>query len=288
LRCCSPKERNQVNGPLPPGRVLPITAVRRRREPVTRWRAIGNLDAGRACRYGLCIGRRAWLRREVFAFLPVLTLLVAACVDVGHDRPVRDDSLDEECADALARAAPATRSRRPAGSQATPGLRKLQGCGELADELREQAMDTMERTLDAFLQDALWARCADADDGNSDGGGEPPSGPSDYSQTNVQVPGVDEPDFVKNDGDHLYAAAGGGLRVIDAWPAPEAHVVAEVDIEGSPAKMFVDGDRALVYSSLEPESGRTSIATTGGWRPGRRSSAASSWMTTCFPSRALA
>lgn len=124
----------------------------------------------------------------------------------------------------------------------------------LAEDLREQALESMERELDASYRDALTTRCGPDEDSGGGGGASPPSSPADYSQTNTQVPGVDEPDFVKNDADYLYVAAGGALRIIDAWPAPEAHVTATVDIEGTPTKMFVAEDRALVYSALDAES----------------------------------
>ena len=73
---------------------------------------------------------------------------------------------------------------------------------------------------------------------------------SSYSTTNNQVAGVDEADFIKNDGGYIYLAAGGAFQIIDAWPPAEAHRIARVTIEGTPRRLFVAGDRALVYSSI--------------------------------------
>src|SRR5690606_17146129 len=40
------------------------------------------------------------------------------------------------------------------------------------------------------------------------------------------------------------------LRILQAWPANEATKIAKVPIEGTPKKLFIDGDRALVYVSV--------------------------------------
>jgi len=44
-------------------------------------------------------------------------------------------------------------------------------------------------------------------------------GSPDYSQTNIQVAGVDEPDFVKNDPHYIYVISGSTLTIVDAYPA---------------------------------------------------------------------
>jgi uncharacterized secreted protein with C-terminal beta-propeller domain len=75
-------------------------------------------------------------------------------------------------------------------------------------------------------------------------------GAEDYSETNVQVAGVDEPDFLKNDSGHVYVLAGDGVRVIDAWPAAETHEIARVSVLGEPRRMFLAGGRLAVYSRL--------------------------------------
>jgi hypothetical protein len=72
---------------------------------------------------------------------------------------------------------------------------------------------------------------------------------SSYSTTNNQVEGVDEADFVKNDGGYIYLAASGAFQILDAWPPAEARRIARVTVEGTPHRLFVAGDRAVVYSS---------------------------------------
>lgn len=76
---------------------------------------------------------------------------------------------------------------------------------------------------------------------------EPSEGASEYSTTNTQVVGVDEADFVKNDAEHIYVLSPDGLRIFDAWPVPELNQVAYVPFDGEPRRLFLSGDRLVVY-----------------------------------------
>jgi len=78
---------------------------------------------------------------------------------------------------------------------------------------------------------------------------------SEYSTTNVQVAGVDEADFIKNDGSYIYILANDQFRIIDAWPPEEANIISSVEIEGIAKKLYVANDRALIYSSLDNIAG---------------------------------
>ncbi|MGI9584305.1 MAG: beta-propeller domain-containing protein [Acidimicrobiia bacterium] len=70
---------------------------------------------------------------------------------------------------------------------------------------------------------------------------------SEYSGTNVQVAGVDEPDLVKTDGERIFVIAQGKLIWIDASATPE--VVATLTLDGWGQQMFLSGDRLLVMTS---------------------------------------
>ncbi|OIO54688.1 hypothetical protein AUJ46_02595 [Candidatus Peregrinibacteria bacterium CG1_02_54_53] len=75
---------------------------------------------------------------------------------------------------------------------------------------------------------------------------------ADYSQTNVQVAGVDESDIVKTDGTYLYAVQGDVIRIIRAVPAAEMAVVSIMDLHDatfSPTELYVDGDQLVVLGS---------------------------------------
>ncbi len=84
-------------------------------------------------------------------------------------------------------------------------------------------------------------------------GAAPPkqSGPVDYTQTNNQVAGVDEADFVKNDGTRIFALSGNTLHAAKSWPATELGIQGTLEIEGYPREMFLEGTgKAVVFSSI--------------------------------------
>ena len=76
-----------------------------------------------------------------------------------------------------------------------------------------------------------------------------PSGSGDFSATNIQVAGVDEPDHLKTDGKYLYVLSDNVISVVDVWPAEDARTVSRValDIDGHADSMFLNGDRLVVF-----------------------------------------
>lgn len=81
-------------------------------------------------------------------------------------------------------------------------------------------------------------------------------GGTDYSTTNVQVEGVDEPDYVKNDGQYAYVAARNMLTIVDVWPASDMGVVAKValDIDQDYIRdMFLNGDDLVVFYTSQSD-----------------------------------
>lgn len=149
----------------------------------------------------------------------------------------------------------------PPVSKSLSALKTADDCDEVLDLLKKETVDQMEAQLD---QSVVWALemveygCMMY---AMDAGGPPPGptsynggegGAKEYSETNTQVEGVDEADFIKNDGSFIYVVADGRFQVIDAWPAPGTAKIAEYDIEGEPKRMYVHGDRAVIYSALGP------------------------------------
>lgn len=84
--------------------------------------------------------------------------------------------------------------------------------------------------------------------------GAPTAAPAgDYSTTNVQVQGVDEADFLKNDGRYIYIISGDTLTIVEAFPAKDAKIVSETWIGGSPKALFLEGDRLVVFATAAEE-----------------------------------
>ena len=79
------------------------------------------------------------------------------------------------------------------------------------------------------------------------------AGATDYSQTNVQVQGVDEADFVKNDDKYIYTLTQNKLVIVDAYPAENAKILSETKIAGNPRNMFVNKGRLVVFSDGNDE-----------------------------------
>jgi len=74
-------------------------------------------------------------------------------------------------------------------------------------------------------------------------------GTTDYSQTNVQVEGVDEADLVKNDGQYIYTLVQDKLVIVKAYPADKSEIVSTTELSGRPVSLFLNGDRLVVFST---------------------------------------
>lgn len=68
----------------------------------------------------------------------------------------------------------------------------------------------------------------------------PDDAPRAYTKTNTQVAGVDEPDFVKTDGQHLFVLSGGKLIIAASWPASELRLLSSLELEGYPLELFLE------------------------------------------------
>jgi uncharacterized secreted protein with C-terminal beta-propeller domain len=82
-------------------------------------------------------------------------------------------------------------------------------------------------------------------------------GSPDYSQTNVQVAGVDEPDFVKNDARYIYVISGSTLAIVDAYPAVSASILSKTELEDTPREIFINGDRLVLLKTGSEEISAT-------------------------------
>lgn len=79
-------------------------------------------------------------------------------------------------------------------------------------------------------------------------GGAAPEEPSRYSETNVQVQGIDEPDIVKTDGQHIFYARQlwqSNTSIIDAWPPANMSQASSVKQTGN---LLLQDDLLLVLS----------------------------------------
>jgi len=73
-------------------------------------------------------------------------------------------------------------------------------------------------------------------------------GATKYTTTNIQVSGVDEADFVKNDEKYIYIVSGNSLSIVQAYPPQTATTVSQITIPGSVSDLFLAGDRLVVFT----------------------------------------
>jgi len=80
------------------------------------------------------------------------------------------------------------------------------------------------------------------------------TGASDYSNTNIQVEGVDEADIVKTDGEHIYVISGQKVVIVKAYPAEEAAVLSKITVNGTLKQIFINEQRLVVFYESCPDS----------------------------------
>jgi uncharacterized secreted protein with C-terminal beta-propeller domain len=100
-----------------------------------------------------------------------------------------------------------------------------------------------------------------------------------YSETNVQVEGVDEADIVKTDGTYLYHLGMQKVRIIKANPGSDLSIVATIDFADanfSPQDLYLHGNRLIVIGNRW-ESGPVIMDSTGSPQVEKRMIAPNIW-----------
>ena len=84
-----------------------------------------------------------------------------------------------------------------------------------------------------------------------------------YSTTNVQVPNVEEADFVKTDGKYIYTISDNQVKIIRAYPPQDMKQPEIMKNQGVPVTLFVSGDRLVVFSTVvkTADTGRSDSCT---------------------------
>jgi len=136
-----------------------------------------------------------------------------------------------------------TDDQPPPNPQSTAFLLQFDSCGELQEHVATA-------WTDALVQSGYGNGWGWLEGDASDGAPPSDSGPTDYSDTNTQEEGVDEPDIVETDGEYVYVANRGELTIVDSWPADETRKVGSLALDNDawyPSGMFLREDRLVVY-----------------------------------------
>jgi len=129
-------------------------------------------------------------------------------------------------------------------------LAQFASCSDLQTHLQDNLLREIDAEIDG---QGRWYGGPEAGDSN----GADPSGGSggrqegvDYSGTNNQENGVDEADFVKTDGYHVYVLNGNRLHVFGVPNFGQLTPESVTEIEGTPTQMLLDSadSRAVVFS----------------------------------------
>lgn len=147
----------------------------------------------------------------------------------------------------------ARRQEPPADIQSHVALQKAASCAALLQNVQDTAVRQMRAQIDASMN---WSSGGPIFMGGVDGAPQAAgagAAPTGYSTTNVQVAGVDEADFVKNDGTRIFMLTGGSLYTATSWPPPSLAFAGRLALEGWPTEMFLDGNRLVIFSGIWPQ-----------------------------------
>ncbi|HEC81353.1 MAG TPA: hypothetical protein ENI42_02860, partial [Thermoplasmatales archaeon] len=75
------------------------------------------------------------------------------------------------------------------------------------------------------------------------------TGSIDFSKTNIQVEGVDEPDIVKTDGTYIYMIANQSIYIIKAYPWANAYVVSRIKTGNNTKEIFINNNKLVIFES---------------------------------------
>ncbi|MCX6666063.1 MAG: beta-propeller domain-containing protein [Euryarchaeota archaeon] len=87
-----------------------------------------------------------------------------------------------------------------------------------------------------------------SEDSSSKTSGNAPS--VDYSGTNIQVAGVDEPDIIKTDGTYLYVVSNNTIKIIYAYPAENTALLSTITVNQTQSiqNIFISDTRLIVFT----------------------------------------
>lgn len=127
-------------------------------------------------------------------------------------------------------------------------LKKFNSYDELNNYLEEKAKQSSEGGFFGAMNEMTRSASMQVTTGvakASDSGAAPAA---DYSTTNIQVEGVDEPDIVKNDGKYIYTVTGNKVEIVDAYPASGMSIKSIINLSNYISSIFLNEDKLIVFS----------------------------------------
>ena len=203
--------------------------------------------------------------------LALMMMLSSGCLDAVDDMVNIEDDVVDSVLDWLDSEYP--HLDLPDRERTSPVLETYDQCDLLLDDLKQSIYNEMLVSLD---QQSYWhwsgpvwrgggvlieddAMMMDgAPEGASDESGASVGASADsdssregeFSGTNNQEEGVDEADFLKTDGYHIYMLNGNLLVIMGVPEFGELTLESNISIQGYPIQMMLEGDRLVVASSV--------------------------------------
>jgi uncharacterized secreted protein with C-terminal beta-propeller domain len=116
----------------------------------------------------------------------------------------------------------------------TQGLKTFSSMWEL-DSYIEKGFNNPKRGGPIFMEAAMDNQAA------------PPGVAAEYSETNIQVAGVDEADIVKTDGKYIFLVTGNSILIVNAYPANQMQLISNTTVDGRITGLFVNQDRLIIF-----------------------------------------
>jgi hypothetical protein len=160
------------------------------------------------------------------------------------------------CAALLLLAAACSSSPSPglqpqAGVDRNPQLHQVTDCAQLEKAIEDALVLQMKSTLEQIRKNDMWIGPGGiALTPEAAGPVTAAAGPTNYTTTNTQVAGVEEADFVQNDGTRIAVLAGNRLHLLRSWPADAMAEASSLAIEGWPRDLFLTGNQVVVFSNV--------------------------------------
>jgi len=159
----------------------------------------------------------------------------------------------------------------PERTRSSPVLQNYDACGTLLEDLKRAVYDEMVVNLDQqsywhWVSEPWMLRAGNQEFATLDGepmmaestddaaatGTDSDSGSreGEFSGTNNQESGVDEADFLKTDGFHIYMLNGQLLLIMGVPEFGNLTMESNLTIEGNPTQMMIEDDRLVISSSI--------------------------------------
>ena len=193
-------------------------------------------------------GNKQTVPKPILAISLVAIMLLSGCLGVFDGDDSNHDFVEIDLGDAM---------KRSIGS---PYLESFSDCEELESALKISIEEEAKTSILQAVEDVyywgggMWLE-DDAEMAMDTGSSSTPA-PStrlegvDYSGTNNQEQGVDEADFVKTDGCHIYFVDNGVLHIMDIPEFGEIEHASTTSIQGSPVAMMLNEESLVVISTV--------------------------------------